>query len=210
MPAREIRDRRPGRSGRSTFGPVVLFGLVSAVLAAVAGAKPWAAHAASKGGQAGDVSLLQSDVGTMPLAGALGLLLLASWGVLLVTRGKVRRVLAVVALVVSLGLVACAVVGAFTVPDDVRNVYSVLTRQGFQLDVHLTGWYWAAAVGAVLSVVATLLAVRLTPAWPEMGTRYDAPGAAAAGPSPTTDDTDTTNLDLWKAIDDGDDPTVGR
>ncbi|MGI9156111.1 MAG: Trp biosynthesis-associated membrane protein [Marmoricola sp.] len=202
--------RTRGRDPRSTFGPVVLFGLASAVLVAVAGAKPWAAHDATRNGTPGNVSLLHSDVGTVPLAGALGLLLLAAWGVLLVTRGKVRRALAVVALVVSLGLLACVVVGAFTVPDDVREVYSELTKQGFTLDVHLTGWFWAAAVGAVLSVAATLLAVRLTPAWPQMGARYDAPGAAGARPTPTTDDTDTTNLDLWKAIDDGDDPTVGR
>lgn len=197
------------RSPRSTFGPVVLFGLASAVLVAVTGAKPWAAHDATRNGSPGNVSLLHSDVGTMPLAGALGLLLLAAWGVLLVTRGKVRRALAVVTLVVSLGLLACVVVGAFTVPGDVRQVYSELARQGFTLDVHLTGWFWAAAVGAVLSVAATLLAVRLTPAWPEMGARYDAPGVSGAKPPPTTDDTDTTNLDLWKAIDEGDDPTVG-
>ena len=201
-------DVAPGR--KASFGPVVLFGLASAVLVAVAGAKPWVGHELTMNGRPGGVSLLGSDVGSVPLAGALGLLLLAAWGVLLVTRGRVRRSLAVVALLVSVGVLASAVVGGFTVPGDVRDTYAGLTKQGFKLDAHLTGWFWAAGVGAVLSVVAALLAVRLVPAWPEMGTRYDAPGAAPPRDAADTNDTDTTNLDLWNAIDGGDDPTVGR
>ncbi|MDQ6642371.1 MAG: Trp biosynthesis-associated membrane protein [Actinomycetota bacterium] len=199
---------RKVRSARSTFGPVLLFGVAAAVLAAVAGAKSWATH--DLGGRPGDAFLLGSDLGTMPLAGALGLLLLAAWGVLLVTRGRVRRALAVVALVVSVGLLACVVIGSFTVPGDVRNGYAALKQQGFTVNVHFTGWFWAAGIGALLSVVATILAVRLTPAWPEMGSRYDAPGAARVRETPPADDADTTNLELWNAIDEGDDPTVSR
>jgi uncharacterized membrane protein (TIGR02234 family) len=197
------------RSRKATFGPVVLLGLGSAVLVAVAGAKPWVTHDLTLHGKPGNISLVGTDVGTLPLAGALGLLLLAAWGVLLVTRGRVRRALAVVALVVSLGLVACVVFGALRLPGDVRDKYSALKEQGFKIDVHLVGWFWVAAAAAVLSVVTALLALRLAPFWPEMGTRYDAPGAAAASGPVDATDADTTNLELWNAIDEGDDPTAG-
>ena len=193
---------------RATFGPVVLLGLAAGALDAVAGARTWVSHTVS--GTYAGLSPAGSDVGSLPLSGALSLLLLAAWGVLLVTRGRVRRVLAGFAVLVALGLVACVVVGGITLPDDVRDVYAGTTTSGTNLDVGYTGWFWAAGIAAVLSVVATLLAVRLAPAWPEMGSRYDAPGARSAASSADANDPDTTNLDLWKAIDEGDDPTVPR
>ena len=43
------------------------------------------------------------------------------------------------------------------------------------------------------------------PRWPEMGTRYDAP--AARTPTAVDAADDASNRDLWKAIDEGHDPT---
>ena len=42
--------------------------------------------------------------------------------------------------------------------------------------------------------------------WPEMGSRYDAPGAAAATAAGPPEE--QTSLDLWKALDEGRDPTA--
>jgi hypothetical protein len=61
-------------------------------------------------------------------------------------------------------------------------------------------------VGAVLALLASVLAVAWLPDWPEMGSRYDAPGAA---PPPTPDPEDQSSLELWKAMDEGRDPTSG-
>ncbi len=72
------------------------------------------------------------------------------------------------------------------------------------MSTSLTPWYAAALVGAGLSVVATLAAVVLVPGWPEMGSRYDAPAAA----SQRDDSTPETNIDIWKALDEGRDPTA--
>ena len=69
-------------------------------------------------------------------------------------------------------------------------------------------WFWAAAAGALLSLVATGLAVWWAPAWPEMGSRYDAPAGTTA-PTPAADPAEQSNLELWKAIDEGRDPTAG-
>jgi hypothetical protein len=52
---------------------------------------------------------------------------------------------------------------------------------------------------------AALAAVRFVPSWPEMGARYDAPAGAR------TEDEDATpkeNIDIWKALDEGRDPTA--
>ena len=55
----------------------------------------------------------------------------------------------------------------------------------------------------MLAVVPAVLAVRLVPSWPEMGSRYDAPGT----PAPATEPEPTREQDLWAALDEGRDPT---
>jgi hypothetical protein len=42
-----------------------------------------------------------------------------------------------------------------------------------------------------------------------MGSRYDAPAARAATPTVDATSPDVTSTDLWKALDEGEDPTTG-
>ena len=189
------------RSRRRTFGPVVLLGLAAGTMTAVAGNKP----AVSGSGQAARAmsSLLVSFDAHLPLVTALGLVVLACWGVVLVTRGRVRRAVALLAAVASAGALVAAVVGWGQVPDQLRDE---LAQVGItDSSISHTGWWWAAAIGALLSLVVTTAAFVLAPAWPEMGTRYDAPGAA---PVPEKAPDEQSSLDLWKAIDEGRDPTA--
>jgi uncharacterized membrane protein (TIGR02234 family) len=188
---------------RRRFGAVVGVGLGSAVLAAVAGRQPWA-HGSAPGGF-GELSATV-EAGKVPAAGALSLVVLACWGVLLVTRGKVRRVVAVVAVLASFGLAATVVVGHSTAPDRVRDAYQQLGVQ--HPDVGLTGWYWVAVVATFLTLLTTVAAVRQVPAWPEMGRRYDAPAGAPAPAPADLPPAERENLDLWKAMDEGRDPTA--
>ena len=46
----------------------------------------------------------------------------------------------------------------------------------------------------------------LVPRWPEMGTRYDAP--TGAGAADAHDAAPKENIDIWKALDEGRDPTA--
>ena len=193
-------ERKPGDDARRTFGPVVLLGLATATLAAVAGAKPWVGPS----GEASPVASVASaslDAGSrFPLASALSLVLLATWGVVLVTRGRVRRAFAVAAVLAATGLVAAVVTAYFTLPDSARSSYAELMgRAGGEQD--FTGWFWTAAVAAVAGVAPAALAVRLVPSWPEMGRRYDAPGGRESDPAPSREE------DLWRALDQGHDPT---
>src|SRR4051794_26890551 len=92
-------DRR-----RRSFAPLVVVGLGSAGLTALAGHKPWVGF--------GDHGVV-STAGALgrPEVEALGLVALASWGVVLVTRGKVRRAVALLAALAGLGAAALAVHG---------------------------------------------------------------------------------------------------
>jgi uncharacterized membrane protein (TIGR02234 family) len=186
---------------RRTFGAVVGIGLGAAVLAAVAGHQPWA-HGT---GPAGVGELTPTiEAGRVPAASALSLVVLACWGVLLVTRGAVRRVVSVLAVLAALGLAASVVVGLSSAPDHVRGAYHDLGVD--HPDVGLAGWWFVAAAATLLTVLTTLAAVRLVPGWPEMGKRYDAP--VAGTPEPATAAGEQENLDLWKAMDEGRDPTA--
>ena len=191
---------------RRTFGPVLLVGVGAGALLAVAGGRAWAVpggEGALESGGAVAFTIEETGLTEMSLVSALGLVVLATWGVLLVTRGRARRALAVLGLVASLGVLVTVVVGSGSTADALRR--SLEEVGASDTDVRTTGWFWAALVAAVLSVAATALAVRLVPGWPEMGSRYDAPTAAAAPIAVPPEE--LSNLDLWKAMDEGRDPT---
>ena len=182
--------------GRRTFGPVVLLGLASAGLTAFASNQTWAAPDASTLG----VALPPITPGAqLPLALSLALVLLATWAVLLVLRGRTRRVLAWFGLVTAIAITVTVIIGHSTVPDDVRADYADWAHN---IQVHVYGWYWLALAASLTAVVAAVFAVRFVRSWPEMGSKYDAPGTAARPTEPETP------LEIWKAIDEGRDPTA--
>ena len=187
---------------RSTFGPTVLVGLASAALVAVAGNQAWA-KAAEGQGIGEEVASVSAAVGgaKAPLATALALVVLAAWGVLLVTRGRFRRVLSWVLAVAALGLLVAVVGALFAAPDAVADAYEPYGIT--EIDVQRTAWSWLALAGSMLALGAAALAARDVGRWPQMGKRYDAPGAA----EPTAAPGERSNLDLWKAMDEGRDPT---
>jgi uncharacterized membrane protein (TIGR02234 family) len=180
---------------------VVLAGLAGAGLTAVASNQRWlSAEPADPG-----VPYSEMVEGPQaPLAFTLSLVVLAAWGVLLVTRGRVRRVVAALAALAALGVVATVVAGWWLIRDDYRDDFREL---GTTPLIDVQAWYWVAVVTAALTVVTTVLALRLVGSWPEMGSRYDAPGDIA--PAAATDqDEERSSLDIWKAMDEGRDPTA--
>jgi len=192
------------REPRRTFGPVVLLGLAASGLMALAGSRTWVEADIPDDAGVGAAYSTTPGLGEMPLAGALSLVVLAAWGALLVTRGRVRRVVALLGLLGSLGVLATTVAGWWQVPDAVRDEYASF---GVTVGTDPTLWYAVALVTAVGSVALTILAVRWCPAWPEMGSRYDAPGAAETAEPAAEPVEDRSSLDLWKAMDEGRDPT---
>ena len=199
------------RAARRTFGPVVLLGLGAAGLAAVAGSKPWMtgeSGSVDADGSSAMASVLSLDgAQDSPLAAALALVVLACWGVVLMTRGRVRRAVAVLGLVAAVGLSIVTIEAFWSLPDKLAD--SLLEVSGTDtVSTQVTAWYPAALVGAGVSVAATLAAVVLVPGWPEMGSRYDAPTGQQAPADATAAAAPTENIDIWKALDEGRDPTA--
>lgn len=184
---------------RRTFAPVVGAGAAGGVLAAVASNNAWAT------GDAGVThgATTTADAGISPLAGALALVVLACWGVVLVTRGGFRRAVTWLGAAAATGFAVSVVWGRWAVADAVGEelARSLGDAAG---PVRHTGWWWAALVAAVVVVVAGLAGVRFVRHWPEMGTRYDAPGTVGGDRT----DAPENNLDIWKALDEGRDPTA--
>lgn len=185
---------------RRTFGPVVLLGLAGGTLAAVGGNQQVVS------GEASSASLQMTFDASMPLVTALALVALAAWGVLLVTRGRVRRAMAVLGTLAAAGALVAAIAAYPQVSDDLREQLGQLGIDDGE--VGPTGWYWAAVLGTVLALVAGVLATLWCRSWPEMGRRYDAPTAAA--PVSEVPPEEQSSLDLWKALDEGRDPTAPR
>lgn len=193
-----------GSRGRRTFGVVVVSGLAAGTLVAVAGTRA-AVSVEADGRSAAMVTAgtTQGDALTMPLVTSLALVALASWGVLLVTRGRVRRLAAVLALLASGGALVAAVVAHGSLHETVEEA---LAQVGASGSAEVTGWYLAALLGALDLTLTAAMAVWLVPTWPEMGSRYDAPTAVDGSASVPPDDDDSP-LDLWRAMDEGRDPT---
>jgi uncharacterized membrane protein (TIGR02234 family) len=193
-----MADRPRSRS----FAPTVLAGLAGATLAAVASARDWA----DASGRAGGVAVTAAAKGSesAPLALALGLVALAAWGVVLVVRTRARRVVAALGALASAGMIAATVVAFSHAQDDAVHALDERGVTGDVLTASLTGWYWATLVGGVLALVAFAVALRLAPGWPAMGTRYDAPATRAAQEEVAPH----SEQDMWRALDDGRDPTA--
>lgn len=192
---------------RGTFGPVVLLGLAAAGLATVAGTRAWVRG--SSGSVSTDVDATMAStlslgvVSESPLAAALSLVVLACWGVLLVSRGRFRRAVALLAALAALGLLATTIAAPWTLRDQLTEALFEVSGSD-NASTSMTAWFWTALVASVLVLATTVLAATWVRSWPEMGSRYDAP----AGTPQHDDAPPETNIDIWKAIDEGRDPTA--
>lgn len=204
---------------RSSFAPCVLAGVAGAGAAAVAGSREWVQVQASGPVEAGEAGasmapsaavLLESHpgLGQMPLAGALGLVCLACWGVLLVTRGVWRRTVAWLGLAAALGLAATWVVGLQRLPDQVRETLAD-SGSAAGWDLGWTAWFWVAALACVAAVASGAVAALRAGTWPTMGSRYDAP-TGRTGPQPAGAEASPAEgpAQWWKELDEGRDPTA--
>ena len=203
-----MAEAGPEAKRRSTFGVAVLVGLAAGTAAAVAGNQAWVSLDDTG---SGDVAFASAaSVGgdlTAPPVTATALVLLASWGVVLVSRGRVRQAVAWLGLVAALAVLGFAVGAWLARPGEVADDLRTL-----DIAVGRTAWSYVGVLAGLAAVAASVLAVRRVRSWPEMGRRYDAPAGSAeavAATSRVTPVEEQSSLDLWKAMDEGRDPTDG-
>jgi uncharacterized membrane protein (TIGR02234 family) len=193
-----MAERRRSRS----FAPTVLAGLAGAVLASVAGARDWA-HAS---GRSAGVTVTAAVKGSesAPLVLALGLVALAAWGVVLVLRAPARRLVSGIGVLAAVGVVVATVVAFGRAGDDAVRAVVTKGAASASASSSLSGWSYAAALGGVLTLAAFVVALVASPRWPAMGNRYDAPAARSEAERAEP----VTEQEMWRALDDGRDPTA--
>jgi uncharacterized membrane protein (TIGR02234 family) len=190
-------DDAPGRQRHRAFAPTVLLGLVGAGLAAVASTRAWAAVRGDAAGLQVEASVTGAD--SRPLVAALSLVALASWGAVLVLRGRGRRVVAGLGLLASAGVVIATLTGISAVRADAVAAAVAQGARSGSATTMLTAWLPLTVLGGAVALASLAVAVRQAPRWPAMGSRYDAP--ATRGQAPEAEE------DMWRALDAGRDPT---
>ena len=194
---------------RRTFGPVVLVGLAASGATALAGSRDAVRPVLDDGGAGGSITLTGLQLGeglSLPVVGALGLVALAAWGVVLVTRGGVRRLVAAVAALAAAGALVAGLTGLVGLRE---RTAEALAAGGESGTGQPTAWFVLGVLAALLATAAGVAAVRLAPRWPEMGSRYDAPTSEqASGPASGGAGGAERPEDLWRAIGEGHDPTA--
>ncbi len=182
---------------------MVLGGLASGTLAAIAGNQAWAVAEAGGGSAeaAFATAAARTDASAPPVT-ALALVVLATWGVVLVSRGWPRRVVTWLGLLAAVGVIGFAVAAWLGAPESFAD-------GGLSQDLAATrtAWSYLGVVAGLAGVITSALAVRSVRQWPEMGRRYDAPGDEQPAGRSDVPLEEQTNLDLWRAIDEGRDPT---
>jgi uncharacterized membrane protein (TIGR02234 family) len=189
---------------RRVYAQTLVVGLVSAGAVSVGVSRPWVSATANVTG----LPVIHATVDgadLAPLAGALGFVLLASFGAVIATRGWVRRGLGVLVVVAALVVLAAAVHPGET-GTALEQGLSAKGWSGGPYETSTSAWRLLVGLGSLGCLVAGLLVARFGGSWASMGARYDAPGSTApqAAGSPEAELTET---DLWRSIDSGHDPT---
>ena len=191
-------------NARRLYAPTVLATLAAGGIAFFVAGRTWAeAEVKAPGLAAADVSV--SGAEAQPLVSALAVVIVAASLAILAAGPRLRRFVGGLTMLV-------AVVGVVAVPRSGTNgLENALTTAAEESpaftgpssigDISYTPWDLVAIAAFVLALVLGAVTLRLGPRWPTMSSRYDAP---TARPQPADELSDS---DMWKAMDDGHDPT---
>lgn len=176
---------RPDPAARHRFLAVLLACAAGGVLVLWSTGRTWVVEAAA-GSLGGARTVSHTGAALMPWLTALGWVALAGTGAMLATRRVGRIVIG--SLLVASGLGVLAGVGhlRFGVPG-ARNTWPLLC-----------------VAGALLLLAGGWQTIRHGGAWPVMGSRYERP----TGPTADQPHRSTADVDMWNALDRGEDPTI--
>jgi uncharacterized membrane protein (TIGR02234 family) len=191
------------RNTRPLYGPVLVLGLLGALGITVGASHPWVTATSSVQGLP-TIHASASGADLSPLAGALGVVVLAGFGAVIATRGWVRRGLGV-AIVVASVVVVVSAADPGAASDVLRSGLSAKGWSGGGYHTSTEPWRWLVLVSALVTLAAGAATARYGGQWAVMGGRYDAP--SVPGPAATKPAEDLTENDVWQAIDQGRDPT---
>lgn len=189
-------------TARRLYAPVVLGTLASGGLAFFALGRVWArGDVVAEGLSTDKVTATGSDA--HPLASALALVIVASALAILAASKRLRRVVGVLTVVVAVVALAILTLGGDALDDTLRAAVEKspsFTGDNFPVDIRHTAWRWVAIAALVLAAGLGVVTARWAAVWPTMSSRYDAPPVRTRSQVEQDDD-------MWKALDEGRDPT---
>lgn len=190
-------------TARRLYAPVVLATLAAGGLSFFAIGRTWAeGRVVAEGLTADTVSVSGADA--HPLASALSLVIIASALAILAASRRIRRGVGALTTLVALVGIAVILTGGKGVDDTVAAAVEkspAFTGDNLPATVGRTAWHLVAVGGFALAAVLGAVTVRLAPLWPTMSSRYDAPPVRSSAQPAQNDH------DMWKALDEGRDPT---
>ncbi len=181
----------------------MLGALATGGLAFFAASRTWA-HTTVEASGVPTAPVAVSGADAVALVPALALVIVAASLAVLAASARVRRAVGLLIIVVALiGVVV--ILGAESAIDKavdsaVRDSPAFIGTNTPDAVSHSV-WRWVTVAGFVLSALVGVVITRFGALWPTMGRKYDAPKAH----TPTAEV--ETESDIWKALDDGRDPT---
>ena len=188
---------------RRLYGPSVLGVLATGALAFFAASRTWA-HTSVEASGVPTASVDVSGADAVALVPALALVIVATALAILAASARVRRVFGL--LIVAVSLISIVVIARAGSDIDKAVQTAVHDSPAFigtnrPEAVSDSVWRWLTAAAFVLSALVGVIITRFGALWPTMGRRYEAPRA-----HPVNEEV-KSEADIWKALDDGRDPT---
>jgi uncharacterized membrane protein (TIGR02234 family) len=191
-------------NARRLYGPSVLAALAMGGLAFFAASRTWAHTTITSEGLA-STDLATTGAQAEPLISALAVVGAAGALALLAAGRRLRRLTGLLFAVVGItGLWVAPWPGSSALLDAVE-------RQALESPAYVgpesigattsTWWYAVAAFAFAALIVVGAVVMRFCVAWPTMSSKYDAPGGSSGAVAADREP------DMWKALDDGEDPT---
>ncbi|MFG2866396.1 TIGR02234 family membrane protein [Streptomyces sp. NPDC048338] len=212
VPVPQPRAARPNGAaaapgGRRSLAAALLLGALGATVVLLSAGQIWAEGTAAVGGGTLPV---EADGGTVTgVPTALAIVGLAALVAVFAVRRAGRLLVSGLLALSGAGAALSAVLGASDSSAlDAEAARITGDSAASVAGLAHTAWPYVAAAGALLILVAGLLALRFGRNWPAMGGRYEREGnpRAARRTARTGTDPDRPE-DLWKALDRGEDPT---
>ncbi|GAA2833543.1 TIGR02234 family membrane protein [Kitasatospora paracochleata] len=192
-------------NNRRSLALMLLLTALGAVLVLTSVGRTWAEGVVT-GLDGGRLEIAATGSELTGLPGGMALVGLAAAVAVFAVRGRARLAVGVLGVLAGLGAAAGALLGAGDTAGLDAEAAHKLALTGAQAEqITRTGWPWVALAGGVLLALAGVLTVRFGRGWPAMGSRYEAPSRAAASAKARAE----SPVDLWKALDRGEDPTAG-
>lgn len=198
-----------GRSRALGLGLAVLGGLAGGGLALLGAARPWArAEVVVEGVPTVAVQVFGTDA--VPTVGAAALVVVTGSLALLPAGGWPRRLVGALVTLAALGVLLGTLTAGPAVSDALaRDLLATASTDGAEVaalaeSAERTGWRWVSLTGGLLGLAVGTWSVLRGHTWAVMGSRYDAPVPA----SPRRGSRGAEDTDLWRALDDGRDPTL--